>query len=111
MFSKIQQPFRLFSTISSQQSRSGIRYLSSPNTLTKQSKSSIIFEQMAKRLSFEEFKKTNVKSYEAFQNSPRIKTLYGSDLEKIKSAYEEHCILKYNRYIQSIKGGNPSTMI
>lgn len=62
-------------------------------------------------LNFEQFKKTRVKPFEVFRESPRIKELFGNHREKISKAYEDYCICKFNRYRLGQRGGNPGTMM
>lgn len=69
------------------------------------------FESMKNKFDFEQFKQTQVKSFEKFKESPSIKKICGNDLEKILRAYEEYCVCKFNRYVQSEYGGNPATMV
>ncbi|MBA2367712.1 MAG: hypothetical protein H0V82_01655 [Candidatus Protochlamydia sp.] len=61
--------------------------------------------------SFEEFKKMQVKSFDLFKESPSIKIICGDDNDKITQAYQGYCLGKYNRYIHTLYGGNPSTII
>lgn len=62
-------------------------------------------------LNFEQFKKTKVKSFEEFKQSPRVKMLFDNDMEKVSKAYEEYCVCKFNRYRLAEHGGNPGTMM
>ena len=67
--------------------------------------------RLMKQLSFEEFKKKNVKSFEEFKKSPEIIELFENNTEKVKRAYDDYCICKYNRFKIEQHGGNPSTML
>ncbi len=69
------------------------------------------FGSMKSKLNFEQFKHSHVKDFEIFKDSPSIKRLFGDDMEEISKAYEDYCLCKYNRYVQTIFGGNPATMI
>ena len=62
-------------------------------------------------LSFEQFKKTKVKSFEVFKQSPRVQFLFGNDIEKVSKAYEDDCVCKYNRFRLVEHGGNPATIL
>jgi hypothetical protein len=65
---------------------------------------------MKNKLNFEQFRQTKVESLEDFKNSPEIKQLFDEDVVKISQAYRKYCESKYNRYLQSVYGGNPATM-
>ncbi len=58
------------------------------------------------KLSFEEFKKTHIKSFEKFASSSTTEILYGKDLEAIKEAYKEFSEVLYSTY-QLDGQGNP----
>ena len=62
-------------------------------------------------LNFEQFRKTKVKPFEEFKESPRIKELFDNDIEKVSKAYEDYCVCKFNRYRLAQHGGNPGTMM
>jgi len=63
------------------------------------------------KLSFEQFQRLRVKSLEEFKKSPAIQQICGDDITKVSQAYNDYCKCKYTRYLQSIYGGNPATMI
>lgn len=63
-----------------------------------------------RELSFEEFKKTKIESFEEFANSDLKELLFNNDLEKIKKAYDKYCWIRYSTY--QYKGqGNPLHVI
>ena len=70
-----------------------------------------MLENMKANLNFERFKAKKVESFETFNESPEIKKFYNNDIQKIKQAYADYCLLKFNRYKQSIDGGNPATIL
>ena len=67
-------------------------------------------EEMRNKLNFEQFQRTKVESIEDFKNSPEVRQLFDGDIAKISQAYKKYCESKYNRYLQSLYGGNPATM-
>lgn len=69
------------------------------------------FEDMKNKFNFEQFKQTQVKSFEKFKQSPAVKELFDDDTEKAWRAYNDYCVCKFNRYVQSIYGGNPATLL
>jgi len=69
------------------------------------------FENMEIKINFEYFKHNQVKSFEKYRESPVVKELFGGDMEKISKAYEDYCLCKFNKHVQTVYGGNPSTML
>lgn len=69
-------------------------------------------EGIKNKLNFNQFKEAQVKSLEEFKKSPAIKQLFKcTEEEKISQAYKDYCQCKYNRYSQSVYGGNPAKMV
>ena len=66
--------------------------------------------QMKKQVTFDEFKK-KIKSFEEFKESSAVKIVCENNKEKISKAYEEYCLCQYNRYKDSLYGGNSSKMV
>ncbi len=92
----------------------GVRFTSKVNLLGQFKTRSIAqknFEGMKNSSSFEEFKQTQVKSFEKFKESPAVKELFQDDVEKMQRAYNEYCVCKFNRHVKSIYGGNPATLV
>ncbi|MFI5343730.1 MAG: hypothetical protein ACHQUC_05865 [Chlamydiales bacterium] len=64
-------------------------------------------------LTYAEFRRTQIPSFEAYRQLPIIQELFGSEtpIEEMRRAYEEYCTLRYNHYRVEQQGGNPANMI
>lgn len=67
--------------------------------------------KMGELISFSDFKRTQVESWEVFKDSPAAKAVYGDNIQKITLAYERYCLSRYAEYKHQVYGGNPSQMI
>lgn len=66
-----------------------------------------------RELTFEEFKSTQVESFEDYRNSQIVIYLFknNNDPNAVKEAYESYCKSEYFQYKRARIGGNPARMI
>jgi hypothetical protein len=89
-------------------SRIGVRYYTISQKVERNALDCL---KNMEKLNLDLSKQTKAKSFEAFRNSPSIKSLFGDDIEKITQAYNEYLICRYNRYLHSMYGGNAAHMM
>lgn len=67
--------------------------------------------EQKKSLSFEEFKLSEVETFEKYCENSTVRCICEDDHERLVQAYENYCKIKYNQYQQCLEGYNPARMI